>query len=65
MEDNARPYTAALTQTYFENRDIQKIEWSPQSPDLNPIENVWIKMKRAISRHKKGFKSADEVMATI
>ena len=56
---------AALTQTYFENRGIQKIEWSPQSPDLNQIENVWLKMKRAISRHKKVFKSADEVMATI
>ena len=40
MEDNARAYTAALAQTYLENRGIPKIEWPPQSPDLNPIENV-------------------------
>ena len=65
MEDNARPHTAALAQTYLENRGIPKTEWPPQSPDLNPIENVWLKVKRAISSQNKVFKSADEVMATL
>ena len=65
MEDNARPHTAASTQTYLENRGIPKIGWPPQSPDLNPIENVWLKMKREIARKIKVSKSADEVMATI
>ena len=64
MEDNARPHATTLTKTYLENRYIQKIECSP-AKDLNQIENVLLKMKREISRQKKVFKSADEVMATI
>lgn len=40
MEDNARPHNAASTQRYHENRGIPKIEWPPQSPDLNPIEII-------------------------
>ena len=64
MEDNARPHATTLTQTYLENRYIQKIECS-QATDLNQIENVLLKMKREISRQKKVFKSADEVKATI
>ena len=59
MEDNARPHTAASTQTYLENRGIPKVGWAPQSLDLNPIENVWLKIKREIARKKKVFKSAD------
>ena len=40
MEDNARPLTAANTQKYLEDSRAPKINWPPQSPDLNPIENV-------------------------
>ena len=65
MEDNARPHTAAKTQEYLENKGNHKIDWPPQSPDLNPIENVCLHMKREIARQKKQFKSVDEVMATI
>ena len=65
MEDDARPHTAATIQKYPEDTKILKIDRPPQSPDLNPIENVWLRMKREIARRKKVYKSVDDVMATV
>ena len=65
MEDNAPPHTAANTQKYLEDSRVPKIDWPPQSPDLNPIENVWLRMKKEITKRKKAYKSVDDIMATV
>jgi len=48
MHDNARPHTATATKAALEQTGIPVIEWPPGSPDLNPIEHVWMKMKQHI-----------------
>ena len=39
MQDNAPCHTSKLVSDYLGNFDITVLEWPPQSPDLNPIEN--------------------------
>lgn len=39
-------------QNFFEQQDIELLEWPGNSPDLNPIENVWYNMKRRIQELK-------------
>jgi hypothetical protein len=48
MDDNAPIHRAGIVRAWKEQYDIQCIDWPAYSPDLNPIENVWGFIKRAI-----------------
>ncbi|GFX14127.1 transposable element Tcb2 transposase [Trichonephila clavipes] len=49
-DDNARPHRANLVDEFLESEDIKRIPWPANSPDLNPIENLWDYLGRAIAR---------------
>ena len=51
MQDNAPGHAAAATRAEFAERDIPVILWPAFSPDLNPIETVWNKMKDWLDIH--------------
>ena len=55
MQDGARCHTAATTIQWLEDKEINywgKAEWPPNSPDLNPIENLWSILEETMKSEK-------------
>lgn len=48
MQDNAPIHTARLVKKWLGDHEIPVIDWPPYSPDLNPIEHAWAKLKELI-----------------
>ena len=50
MHDNAPCHKAKLISNWMREENIQCEEWLPQSPDLNPIENIWDYMETKLEK---------------
>jgi len=52
MQDSAPCHVSKVTKAWFARKNIHTLDWPGNSPDLNPIENVWRKFKDLVAMRK-------------
>jgi transposase len=63
QHDNDPKHTAEKVQEWLADRQFQVLDWPSQSPDLNPIENLWSLVKDRVGSRVAPSATIDEVWA--
>ena len=65
MQDNDPKHTSNRFQLWLEENRINWWKTPPESPDLNPIENLWHELKEYIRREVKPKRKEDLIQGIL
>jgi transposase len=65
MQDNASFHASNHSTEWLQNNNIKVLKWPANSPDLNPIENIWGILTRVVFANGKQYKGVQELTNAI
>lgn len=61
QQDNDPKHTAHLVKDWLKKQKFGVMTWPPQSPDMNPIENLWSHVKSQLAKYASPPKGVNEL----
>lgn len=65
QQDNDPKHSSKLVRNFLKTQNYETIEWPSQSPDLNPIENLWSIVKRRLGNFDEAPNSIHELWERV
>jgi hypothetical protein len=65
MHNNAPVHTAYIVCDWLAKQEFETMIWPPYSPDLNPIENLWVLLKAKIYKLQLELKDMPDTDETL
>ncbi|GFX23811.1 transposable element Tcb1 transposase [Trichonephila clavipes] len=65
QQDNARPLVARIVQRLFVNHQIELLLWPARSPNLSPIENMWLMVAQRLTQITPSAATPDQLWQCV
>lgn len=65
QDDNAPIHRAQIVQEFKVQNNMHSMVWPAQSPDLDIIENIWLRLKRELKNGNETFMCKNQLEAAI
>jgi transposase len=65
QQDNASIHASRATKSFLQEENVELMSWPAKSPDLNPIEDMWGVLARAVYLSGRQFTTRADLISTI
>jgi len=65
QQDNDPKHTSKKATKWFKDNSIDVMVWPAQSPDINPIENLWVDLNKTLNKYPNPAKGVHELWERV